>query len=254
MQRFNSFECQQTKQSGMKLFMTLLLFQLLLITSFCQRIEFNLNVYSGVFFYKGNGSASSSTINYGIYLPAPYTSNVYGRKSGFPISFEAQVVKDTRSNFLYGLGVSYDLLNSKIKIDKAQFSPEVIEINQSYLYDAGGNTKLKNAYFNLNPFIGKRFLKTKMTFDVLGGFDFGMCLKSLEEGDATIGSTKVKVHSNVSKPYPSIDFRPRIQFKAGRKRIGIMIGYSLGLTNYHRQDTSKACTRFLRFGFCYRIK
>lgn len=238
----------------MKHFMTFMLFQLLAITSFCQGTEFNVNVYNGFFSYKGNGSAVSSTINYGIYVPTPYTSNVYGNKSSFSISFETQVIKNTKSNFLYGLGLSYDLLNSKIEINKAQFSPELVLLNQSYLYDAEGNTKLKNVYFNINPFIGKRFLKNKMTLDLLGGFDFGICLKSVEEGHATVSSPKAKIHSNVSKPYPLIDFRPRIQFKAGYKRTGIMIGYSLGLTNYQSVMASKAYTSFLRFGFSYRIK
>jgi hypothetical protein len=238
----------------MKHFITFLLFQVMAITSFCQKTEFNFNVYSGFFSYKGNGSAGSSTINYGIYTPTPYTSNVYGNKSSFPISFEVQVIKNTKSNFLYGLGLSYDLLKSKIQINKVQFSPEVVVANQSYFYDAEGNTKLKNIYFNINPFIGKRFLKNKMTLDLLVGFDFGICLKSMEEGHATISSTKAEVHSNVSKPYPSIDFRPRIQFKAGYKRTRIMIGYSLGFTNYQSLMTSKAYTGFLRFGFCYRVR
>lgn len=238
----------------MRRFITFLLFQVLAITSFCQKTELNLNVYSGFFSYTGNGSASSSTINYGIYTPTPYTSNVYGNKSSFSISFEAQVIKNTKSNFLYGLGLSYDLMKSNIKINNVQFSPEVVVINQSYLYDAEGSTKLKNAYFNINPFIGKRFLKNKITLDLLGGFDFGMCLKSIEKGYATVSYTKTEVHSNVSKPYPSIDFRPRIQFKAGYKRTGIMIGYSIGLTNYQSLMTSKAYASFFRFGFCYRVR
>lgn len=238
----------------MKHFMTLLLFQVLAIPSFCQKTEFSLNVYSGLFSYKGNGSASKSIINYGIYTPTPYTSNVYGNKSSFPISLEAQVIRITKSNFLYGSGLSYDLLKSKIKITKALFGPEVVLINQSYLYDADGNTKLKNIYFNVNPFIGKRFSKNKMTLDLFGGFDFAICLKSVEEGNATITSTKDVVSTNVKKPYPSIDFRPRIQFKAAYKRTGIIIGYSLGLTNYQSQTVSKTYANFLRMGFSYIIK
>lgn len=238
----------------MKYFITSLLFQILAITSFCQKTQFNFNIYSGFFSYTGNGSASSSTINYGIQTPNPYTSNVYGKRSSFPISFEAQVIRMTKSNFLYGAGLSYDILKSKIKITKAQFSPEVVLINQSYLYDADGNTKLKNEYFNINPFIGKRFSKNKMTLDLLGGFDFGICLKSTEKGNVIITSTNAEVSSNISKPYPSIDFRPRIQFKAGYKRTGIIIGYSLGITNYQSPITAKAYTKILRLGLSYRFK
>jgi hypothetical protein len=242
------------KTISMKYFITLLLFQILANVSFCQKNQFAFNIYSGFFSYTGNGSAGSSTINYGIQTPTPYTSNVYGKKSSFPISFEAQFIKITKSDFLYGAGLSYDILKSKIKINKVQFSPEVVLINQSYLYDADGNTKLKNVYFNINPFIGKRFSKNKMTLDLLGGFDFGMCLKSTEKGSATITSTNGKVSSNSSKSYPSIDFRPRIQFKAGYKKTGIIIGYSLGMTNYQSLTTSKAYTNFLRLGLSYLVK
>jgi hypothetical protein len=129
-----------------------------------------------------------------------------------------------------------------------------VDVNQSYLYDAEGNTKLKNTYLNVNPFIGKGFLKNKISFDLLGGFDLGICLKSIEEGHAIITSTKAEVYSDASKPHPPIDLRPRIQFKAGYKRTGIAIGYSLGLANYQSSTTSKAYTSFLRFGVCYRVR
>jgi hypothetical protein len=233
---------------------TVLIFQAITFSSFCQKTEFNLNVYSGLFSYTGNGTARTSTINYGIYTPIPYTSNVYGNKPGFSISFGGQAMSVTRSNVLYGAGLSYDLLESKIEINKVQYSPEIVVAGQSYLYDANGSTKLNNTYLNLNPFIGRRFLKNGMTIDLSSGFDIGICLKSVEKGSAKVTATNDVISTNVKHPHPSIDFRPRIQLKAGYKRTGIIIGYSPGLTNYQSSKSAKAYTSFLRLGFSYRIR
>ena len=123
-------------------------------------------MYSGLFFFSGNGSGGTSLINYGITTPTPYTSNVYGNRSGFSISYELQILRKTKSGLLYGAGLSYDQLKSNIKINKVQFNPEVVVFNQSYIYDADGNTSLKNTYFTVNPFIGKRFLKNKVTVNL----------------------------------------------------------------------------------------
>ncbi|MEO8414911.1 MAG: hypothetical protein ABI472_14685 [Ginsengibacter sp.] len=233
---------------------TVFVFQSITLSSFCQKSEFNLNVYSGLFSYTGNGAAGTSIINYGIYTPTPYTTNVYGNKPGFSISFGGEAVSVTKSKVLYGAGLSYDLLESKIKIDKVQYSPEVVVAGQSYLYDANGSTRLRNTYFNINPFIGRRFLKNGMTIDLSSGIDIGICLKNVEQGNATITATNDVISTNVTHPHPSIDIRPRIQLKAGYKRAGIIIGYSPGLTNYQSTKGSKAYTSFMRLGFSYRIK
>jgi hypothetical protein len=238
----------------MKRYITFLLLQFFTIYSYGQKPEFNFNIYSGLFSYIGKGSTSTSTINYGINILTPYTTNVYGNKLSIPIGFEVQILKNIKSNLLYGIGFSYDLLKSRVNINKAQFNPEVVVSGQSYLYDADGHSNLKNTYMNINPFLGKRFLINKMFFDFLGGIDIGICLKSLEQGHATIVSPKADINSSLNKSYPTIDFRPRIQLKAGYKRTGVLIGYSLGITNYQNHMTSKAVTNFIRFGICYRIR
>ena len=93
----------------------------------------------------------------------------------------------------------------------------------------------------------------KVSFDILAGLDFAFCLESNENGKATaIG--KDYVTGGISMPKPSIDFRPRIQLKAGIKKFGFLAGYSSGLTNYQNKYNLKAYSSFLQLGFSYLLK
>ena len=217
------------------------------IYSFSQKTEFNINIYSGLFSYRGSGATSVSQIETGFFNY--YTSDIYGKKSAFSISYEGQVIRKTKENFLFGIGLSYDFLNSNVTINKVVYNGEVVRMP----YDANGNTKLKNTYINVNPFLGKRFIKNKITFDLLAGVDLGFCLKSNEKGSAITTISKIEYSTDNKRDKPKIDFRPRIQFKAGYKRCGIILGYSLGLANYQTFGNAKAYSNFLRAGISYKL-
>ena len=103
------------------------------------------------------------------------------------------------------------------------------------------------------------------------GSDIAFCLKSKEKYSAT-GNDYSNVFDSwgeTNHPKPSIDIRPRIQVKAQYQRLGIIAGYSLGITNYPKPTyytpppaflgvvfpykTGKVYSSFLRFGISYRI-
>ena len=217
--------------------------------SYGQKTEINFNAYSGLFSFRGDGSSSTSWINFNPYTsPDKYTSNPYGKKSEFSYALELQGQRVTKNKNIYGLGISFETLTSKVNIDTVAQNGFLY-----WQYSASGKTTLKNTFVTLNPFVGHRYSYRKITFDLLAGFDLAFCLKSKEVGNATTNNKDyVTVINNKTKP--SIDFRPRIQVKAQINKFGFLAGYSLGLTNYQTHNNLKAYTSFLRLGLSYQLK
>jgi hypothetical protein len=212
----------------------LLIFILLVSRQFSygQKTEINFNAYSGLFSFRGAGSSSTSWINFNPYTsPDKFTSNPYGKKSEFSYSLELQAQRVTKTKNIYGVGISFEALTSKVTIDTVTQNGFIY-----WQYSADGKTSLKNTFVTLNPFIGHRF-----------------CLKSMEKGNATAGNKTIYTADN-DKAKPSIDFRPRIQIKTQLKKVGLLVGYSLGLTNYQTQNTPKAYSSYLRLGLSYKLK
>jgi hypothetical protein len=219
--------------------------------SFGQKTEISFNAYSGLFSFRGVGSTSSSwIISYPfINTPVKYTIDPYGKRSGFSYALEFQGQRLSKRKNIYGLGISFEALTSKVYISKIGVSGD-----PAYLeYSASGETKLKNTFVTLNPFVGHRYSFHKITFDLLTGFDFAFCLKSKEEGNVTTNNKDYFTVEN-NKAKPSIDFRPRIQIKTQINKFGFLVGYSLGLTNYQTQNNPKVYTSFLRLGLSYQLK
>lgn len=231
-------------------FITILLF-ISVQFSYGQKTEINFNFYSGFFSFRGGGAASKSVIISYPYIPTPikFTENPYGRGTGFSYAVEFQGQQLSKRKNIYGLGISYEELTSRVNIDKVGISGD-----PAYLkYPASGETKLKNTFVTFNPFVGHRFINHKVTFDLLAGLDLAFCLKSREDGSATTSNQGTFTVEN-DKTKPSVDFRPRIQIKTEINKFGFLAGYSLGLTNYSTQNNLKAYTSFLRLGLSYRLK
>ena len=222
--------------------------------SYGQKTEINLNVYSGLFSFHGDGAASKSSIitSYS-FIPHPFkfTATPYGKKSGFSYALEFQAQRLSKRKNIYGLGISFEDLTSIVKIDKIGISGDPAYME----YPASGKTKLENTFITFNPFVGHRYAYHKITFDLLTGLDVAFCLMSKEEGNATRNYTSISTIKEEKKnAKPSIDFRPRIQIKTQINKFGFSAGYSLGLTNYSTQYNSKAFTNFLRLGLNYQLK
>ena len=231
-----------------KLFFIVIIFFTSAQFTYGQKTEINFNAYSGLFSFRGDGGSLNSSINFNPYTtPEKYTSNPYGKKSEFSYAFELQGQRITKNKNIYGLGISFEALTSKVNIDT------VTENGIIYLqYPANGKTTLKNTFVTFNPFVGHRYSYGKINFDLLAGFDLAFCLKSKELGNASINNKAYATVEN-DKAKPSIDFRPRIQIRTQINKFGFLAGYSLGLTNYQTQNNLKAHTSFLRLGLSYQL-
>jgi hypothetical protein len=216
--------------------------------SYGQKTEINFNTYSGLFSFRGNGSASISSIGWGQFsIPiGTSTENPYGNKNDFSYAFELQIQKISKGMNIYGIGLGFENLKSQVHIDTYIESGFVY-----YKYAANGKTILKNTFITVNPFMGHRFSFRKTSFDMLAGIDLAYCLKSTEFGYIDVNNTN-PFQNELAKP--TIDFRPRIQIKTQIKKFGFLAGYSFGLTNFQTNNNLNANTSFLRMGLSYQIK
>jgi len=219
------------------------------LNTYGQSTEIHFNAYSGLFSFRGDGATSTAWMNIEhMVRPFNITSNPYGNKSAFSYAFEIQGQRITKHKNIFGIGLSYEKLSSKVIIDTVFESGCFIY----RLFPARGETSLKNSFITLNPYIGRRFSIGKMGFDVLAGIDLAYCIKSKESGSASIGSEKnITTANNMQKP--SIDFRPRFQINAQIDKFGLLAGYSLGLTNFQPKNNPKAYSSFLRIGLSYQL-
>ncbi|HEY5462022.1 MAG TPA: hypothetical protein VIJ95_02085 [Hanamia sp.] len=235
-----------------KLFYTTIILLSTVQFSYGQKTEINFNVYSGLFSFRGEGAASKSFIYYDEFWGpvTKYTDDPYGKGNGFSYALEFQGQRLSKRKNIYGLGISFEELTSKVNIDRILISGDPADLQ----YPANGETKLKNTFITLNPFVGHRYAYHKITIDLLAGFDLAFCLKSKEDGSATTTSNQGHFTVENDKTKPSIDLRPRIQIKTQINKFGFLAGYSLGLTNYAAQYNSKAYTSFLRLGLSYQLK
>lgn len=223
---------------------------LLVQTGFAQSTELKVNAYSGLFFFKGDGSSSSNVIVHNPQLVPNYSLNAYGRRPGFSYSVELQTQKVTKNKDVFGVSISYEKLTSNLKtkiLEESGTSNSIPKLTD------GGKITLTNSFATISPFVGHRIATRKSTTDLSAGFDLALCLKSHEVGKV---SSNNEIYTdfvdNIAKP--AIDIRPRLQINTCYNRLGYSLGYSLGLTNYQTQQTNKAFTNYLRFGISYKLK
>jgi hypothetical protein len=235
------------KKYGITFFISLIISS----STFCQKTEFNVTAYSGLFAFRGNEAASHTWYFSGLpSVPDHFTADPYGNQNDFSYSFEVQAQRVSFKRNIYGLGISYETLASKVHIDTAAGGDIIY-----FQHWATGKTTLENSFITLNPFIGHRYHYHQIAFDILAGMDISGCVKNQT---TTKISTNNKDYSTIEDnnpiPKPSIDFRLRIQVKAQYKKVGFIIGYSYGLTNYNKQNAPKAYSNFLRVGLNYQIR
>jgi hypothetical protein len=215
-------------------------------SSYGQQSELNADAYSGLFFFRGNGSASRSVIDE-LNLPAlsSYTANPYGRGSGFSYGFELQGQIISRDNNLYGLGIGFEELTSKVAIGQLNISGTLSVL-------VNGKTQLHNDFITVHPFAGHRFVYHNVEVDCQAGMEAGICLASREIGRIS-SAPESRVNDHINKPRPSADVRPGVQVEVTIDRWGLSAGYSVGLTNYQTEDNLKAYSNFIRLGLSYQL-
>jgi len=231
----------------MKYFFTLSLFVLLTpLLSRAQQLEIRASLNSGFYSYRGDGAESISRIN-----GTTYTNNPYGSKGGLSFGLSLNARKVTKSNFIFGADLGYEMLRSKVKL-------EYFDVIGDIASDFEGRTYLNTSFINLFPYFGGRFNINEQAFDLLGGLDIGYVLSSREKGDAkSIDNAQFHIETSRDRKNINTDFRPRIQLSTDFNKIGLYVGYSHGLRNYKANfigGDSSAYSRMWRVGLTYRLK
>lgn len=229
----------------MKYFLTLFLLSISLLLK-AQQLEIRANVNSGFYSYRGNGAESVSRVN-----GTTYTNNPYGSKGGLSYGLSLNARKVTKSNFIFGADLGYEMLRSKVKL-------EYFDVIGDIASDFRGRTYLNTSFINLFPYLGVRFNVNEQAFDLMGGLDIGYVLSSREKGDAkSIDNAQFHIETSRDRKDINTDLRPRIQLSTEFDKIGLYVGYSHGLSNYRANLTglnADAYSRMWRVGISYRLK
>jgi len=231
----------------MKYFFTLFLFVLLTpLFSKAQQLEIRASLNSGFYSYRGNGAESVSRIN-----GTTYTNNPYGSNGGLSYGLSLNARKVTKSNFIFGVDLGYEMLRSKVKL-------EYFDVIGDIASDFEGKTYLNTSFINLFPYLGGRFNINERAFDLVGGLDIGYVLSSREKGDAkSIDNAQFHIETSRDRKNINADFRPRIQLSTDFDKIGLYIGYSHGIRNYKADLIGmdvEAYSRMWRVGLTYHLK
>lgn len=240
-------------------FLLVLIFSILTFPTFGQSNELSFHLTSGLFSYNGS-SATNSTVIYISDTGGPdYTSNPFGRKSGFSFGFLIQFQRITKSNLIYGLQTGYESLSSKVKLDEA-IGEIAFSVDQ-------GKTILTNQFLNFFPFIGKRFrINKQIEFDVFLGTDIAQTLSTRENstirtnlGDifkTSLDFNKEYRNFPINKSVNNWDLRSRIGITGYYKKLGLTLGYSQGLVDHANgmvDFTGNIYSRIFRMGFVYKV-
>jgi outer membrane protein with beta-barrel domain len=235
---------------------------LMLLSLFCrgQHVEYDFGIGSGLFHYVSDNndklepfySMINTTFAQG-YPPNTYANNPKGEKSGFSFQVSAGLKKITKHNFVLGLDLEFESLQSKKKFDY------VYDAIYDTLYDATGQCTLRNKYFTLSPYFGKRIIISKIYLDITAGFELALNFFNPHENDnAVITSTHQIVLADIisrqSSGFRPFDTRARLRAQFGYKKFGVSLGYSLGLTNMDGTGQPNHChTSYLYTGIFYTI-
>jgi len=174
----------------MKYFTTFFLFILLSLSSKAQKLEIRTSLNSGFYSYRGNGTESVSRIN-----GTTYTNNPYGSKWGLSYGLSFNIRKVTKSNFIFGADLGYEILRSKVKLDYFDVIGDIAS-------DFKGKTYLNTSFLNLFPYLGRRFNISDQALDLVGGLDIGYVLSSREKGDArSIDNSQFHIETSVDRKH-----------------------------------------------------
>lgn len=216
--------------------------------SYAQKTELRVSLDSGLSAFSGQSAESSSFMSFSSFTGSGYTNNPYGSKNAFSYGVSVNLKRVTKINFIYGIGVGYEDLRSKISLTTVfNDSPNSIPVS--------GETFMNVNSINVNPFAGYRFNADKFPIDLAAGFDIANILSTKEKGDAADASGNKYTTSRDRKTI-STDFRPRIQISTDYKKFGVYLGYSFGLRNYKEGyvgGTNEAYSKIFRFGVTYQV-
>jgi hemolysin activation/secretion protein len=223
----------------------------LFANSFAQKTETRIIFNSGLFSFSGQSAEGATFVNYNATTKSGYTNNSYGSNKALCYGFSLQRNHITSWNFIFGFDLGYELLRSKILIDEVADYDGTSNIN----YPATGKAFLNFGFLNFFPHVGFRIKAKNISFDITGGFELALKLKSWESGGAKASDGTEIVTSTNNAHSNLFDFRRRIQLAVNYKRISPYIGYSVGLVNYSNSSggANDAFARMLRIGIAYKL-
>jgi len=216
------------------------------INVFAQKTEFRLVLNSGLSSFYGKNAASVSIINAGSSDGPGNVANPFGSANAWSYGASINVQRVTKKNLIFGTGLGYDQLRSKVIIDGVE--------TVGGIHEAHGFDYLNTKFINANPYLGYRMNISKISFDVTGGFDIAYCL-SAHESAFLVNSAGAEspVTSDLNQKPLNFDFRPQLQVAISYNTFGVYVGYSYGISNYF-SGYSEAYSRLIRFGVSYQIK
>lgn len=220
-----------------------------------QKTEISASLNSGLFSFSGSGAEKTSSMNVSDPGREGYTNNPYGSKNGLSYGLSVKIQQVFKQKIIIGAGLGYEMLRSKISLNRVSITP--YDIGFTVQNNATGKTNLNSQFINLDIFGGYRFDHKKIRLDVTGGFDIAYCAKAMEKGKAKTTAGEIFTTS-IDRKTTSIDFRPRLQLAASYKKVGVYLGYSLGLNDYKNNYigiyNKYTYARLIRFGLTYRLK
>jgi hypothetical protein len=213
---------------------------------FAQKTETKISFGSGLFSFAGAYAQNTTFINYDASTKSGYANNPYGSKNGLCYGFSLQKENISKWNLIYGFDLSYEILRSKILINR---------IYGDSSSAANGKTFLSFGFFNFYPFLGYRLKIKNISIDVTGGFELACRLKTWESGSAKTSNGN-EIYTSANKSGSNLfDFRKRIQIACNYRKISPYLGYSVGLVDYvsNMGVSNSAFSRMKRIGIAYRI-
>lgn len=230
-----------------------------------QKLEVTVQANTGLFHFAGKSTTATTQVLQGSITGDPMNraNNPYGNKNGFSYGGSVQVQTISKGGFIVGLQGGYELLRSKVEVDK--YSPITTVLYDDYLpitandpsFAVTGHVAFQNQSINLNPYIGYRFQLNKVKLDILPGMDLGLILDSRDKGEVKDKDGKVyKVDYKRSKA--PTDVRLRLGAVASYGRYGLNASFAHGVSNYMKDavgdDASfNAHSEYFRLGLSYRL-
>ncbi len=237
------------KLRSAKCLLVVLLFIVKTYTSQAQTTEFYFNALSGLFNYSGPGAANTSTAAFdGNRIPKWSSESPYGKKLNFGFVLELNATKVLENDFLIGTGFGFQQFYSKTKFDSVVTNGVIRQI-----FAATGEARLNNIYLNLRPFVGKRLIFKDFLLDVELGTDLAWCISSKESGSIT-GETGNTVTYENKPEKPAVDVRPTLGIKLQAKKVGVLIRYAKGLSNYKDTYGQNAHSNFIGLGLSFSLQ
>lgn len=226
-----------------------------------QHVEYNFGIGSGLFQYSsdkmGRMEPYYSMINVLFdpgYPENPYANNPLGNRSGLSFQFYEAVKKVTKRNFLWGLTLELQSLQSRKQIRNA------FDVVHDTLFAATGHSKLRNTYIDLFPHFGHRIILKKIYLDITGGLELAMnFFGGHEKASAEIISTHqlltADFSSRSSPVFVPFDGRIRLHSLLGYHQWGVTLGYSWGLINIDGSGSGNSShSRYASLGIVYTLK